>query len=281
MVIVLLGVIEIEIEEVLLATLGCLLCFNSRNVSSNSVEHVFFDPLIPKVKPILIGVFYRPPNVNTFLETFFNDLKHIDLHKNEVYFLRDFNVNLLRNDKFILKENQSRDFRNLSSPLLSKYKKLCQTFSLKKDIWVLTRVTSNTSSLLDHIVTNAGWTISQKGVIEAGLSDRQLIYCTQKILRTKANQIRIPKLKNYTPELLKEKLTTKINFPDYNIFSNVNIACLDLVKKILSVIDKITPYKDLRIKSNTQDWFNDKVAEAIKLREKRLKNFKSTKLQIQ
>ena len=208
-------------------------------------------------------------------------MKHIDLHKNEVYFLRDFNVNLLRNDKFILKENQSRDFRNLSSPLLSKYKKLCQTFSLKKDIWVLTRVTSNTSSLLDHIVTNAGWTISQKGVIEAGLSDRQLIYCTQKILRTKANQIRIPKLKNYTPELLKEKLITKINFPDYNIFSNVNIACLDLVKKILSVIDKITPYKDLRIKSNTQDWFNDKVAEAIKLREKRLKNFKSTKLQIQ
>ena len=80
---------------------------------------------------------------------------------------------------------------------------------------------------------------------------------------------------------MKEKLTTKINFPDYNIFSNVNIACLDLVKKILSVIDKITPYKDLRIKSNTQDWFNGKVAEAIKLREKRLKNFKSTKLQIQ
>ena len=233
------------------------------------------------MKPSSTGTFYRPPNINNFLETFFNDLKHIDLHKNEVYFLRDFNVNLLRNDKFILKENQSCDFRNLSSPLLSKYKKLCQTFSLKKDIWVLTRVTSNTSSLLDHIVTNAGWTISQKGVIEAGLSDRQLIYCTQKILRTKANQIRIPKLKNYTPELLKEKLTTKINFPDYNIFSNVNIACLDLVKKILSVIDKITPYKDLRIKSNTQDWFNDKVAEAIKLREKRLKNFKSTKLQIQ
>ena len=105
MVIVLLGVIEIEIEEVLLATLGCLLCFNSRNVSSNSVEHVFFDPLIPKVKPILIGVFYRPPNVNTFLETFFNDLKHIDLHKNEVYFRGDFNVSLLLNDKFILIEN--------------------------------------------------------------------------------------------------------------------------------------------------------------------------------
>ena len=53
------------------------LCFNSRNILSNSIEHIFFYLLIPKVKPILIGIFYRPLNVNTFLETFFNDLKHI------------------------------------------------------------------------------------------------------------------------------------------------------------------------------------------------------------
>ena len=49
------------------------LCFNRRNVFSNTIEHVFFDLLIPKVKPISIGIFYRPPNANTFLETF---LKH-------------------------------------------------------------------------------------------------------------------------------------------------------------------------------------------------------------
>ena len=73
---------------------------------------------------------------------------------------------------------------------------------------------------------------------------------------------------------------TKINFPDYNIFSNANIAYLDLVEKILSVVDKIAPFKDLRIKNNTQDWFDDEVAETIKLRGKRLKNFKSTKLHI-
>ena len=92
------------------------------------------------------------------------------------------------------------------------------------------------------------------------------------------NQIWVRSLKNYTPELLKEELT-KINFPDY-IFSNVNIAYLDLAKKILSVADKIASFKDLRTKNNTQDWFDDEVAEAIKLKEKCLKNFKSTKLHI-
>ena len=54
------------------------LCFNSRNIFSNSIEHIFFDLLIPKMKPISIGIFYRPPNANNCLESFINDLKHID-----------------------------------------------------------------------------------------------------------------------------------------------------------------------------------------------------------
>ena len=111
------------------------------------------------MKPISVG---RPPKINLFLETFFNDLKQIDLHKNEVYFLGDFNVNLLLNDKFILKENQSIGFRNLSSPLVSKYKKLCQTFSSKEIFQKPTCVRSNISSLLDHVLSNAGWKTSQK-----------------------------------------------------------------------------------------------------------------------
>ena len=93
------------------------------------------------------------------------------------------------------------------------------------------------------------------------------------------NQIRAQSLKDYTPKLLKQELK-KINFPDYNIFSNVNIAYLDLVKKILSVVHKNAPFKNLRMKNNTQDWFDDEVAKAIKLREKCLKNFKSAKLHI-
>ena len=81
------------------------------------------------------------------------------------------------------------------------------------------------------------------------------------------NQIRDRSLKKYTPELLIKELK-KINFPNYNIFSNVNIAYLDLVEKILSVVDKIAPFKDLRIKNSPQDWFIDEIAKAIKLNEK-------------
>ena len=70
-----------------------------------------------------------------------------------------------------------------------------------------------TSSLLDHILTNASWKISQKGVIDVGLSDHQLIYCTRKILRTKANkhnEVWVRSLKKYTPELLIKQIKIKI-----------------------------------------------------------------------
>ena len=64
------------------------------------------------------------------------------------------------------------------------------------------------------------------------------------------NQIRVRSLKNYTLEILLEELR-KTNFPDYCIFSNVNIAYKHLVEKILSVVDKIAPFKVLRVKNNT------------------------------
>ena len=92
---------------------------------------------------------------------------------------------------------------------MSKYKELCQTFSFKEITQEPTHIASTTSSLLDHILTNAGWKISQKGVIDVGLSHHQLIYCTHKILRTKANmhnQIWVWSLKKYTPELLIKEL---------------------------------------------------------------------------
>ena len=159
---------------------------------------------------------------------------------------------------------------------------MCQQFSLTEIIRDPTRITSTTSSLLDHIVTNAEKKISQKGVIDVELSDHLLIYCTRKILRAKANmhnQVRVRSLKTYTPERLVEELK-KINFLNYNIFCDINVAYSDLVEKNTTVIDKVASYKEVRIKNNTQDLFDDEVAEAIKLREKCLKRFTLTKLHI-
>ena len=79
--------------------------------------------------------------------------------------------------------------------------------------------------------------------------------------------------------LLKDSLS-RIGFPNYNLFTNVDIAYLDFIEKLSEVIDSITPLKDVRIKINSQDWFDGEIAEHIKKRNKLLKKFRRSKLLI-
>ena len=71
-----------------------------------------------------------------------------------------------------------------------------------------------------------------------------------------------------------------IKFPNYDIFSDVNVAYANLTKKISDTIDNVAPIKTLRIKNNSQDWFDSEIAEVIRLREKYFKKFKKSNLHI-
>ena len=180
----------------------------------------FFEILIPKVKPIAIGIFYRPPNENDIFNIFSNDIQQIDNKINEIYLLGDFNINLLQNGKFILKEDQLYRLKSSSSALVNNYKEFCQKFSLTKIIKETIRITCSTSTLLDHILTDSSEKVSQKGVIDVRISDHQLIYCTRKIKRTKHNmhnQIQVRSLKKYSAEIFSNTLKT-VQFPNYKSF---------------------------------------------------------------
>ena len=93
------------------------------------------------------------------------------------------------------------------------------------------------------------------------------------------NQIQVRSLKKYSAEIFFNALK-KVPFPNYNIFSNVNIAYSDFVNKISNTIDNILPINEIRIKNNTQDWFDNEIAEAMKTREKYLKKIWKSNLQI-
>ena len=71
-----------------------------------------------------------------------------------------------------------------------------------------------------------------------------------------------------------------VQYPNYNIFSNVNVAYSDLPNKISDTIDNVAPIKKNRIKNKTQEWFDKEIAETIKTREKYFKKFKKSNLQI-
>ena len=48
----------------------------------------------------------------------------------------------------------------------------------------------------------------------------------------------------------------KVNFLNYERFSNIDAAYTDFLNKLMKVINEIAPSKEIRIKNNNQDWFN-------------------------
>ena len=102
------------------------------------------------------------------------------------------------------------------------------------------------------------------------MSDHQLIYCTRKIYRIKRGshkQIKFRSFKHYTADLFEQELS-KLNFPNYRNFNDINEAYNDFIQKIMNVIDKVAPLKERQVKQNSQEWFGGEIADEIKNRDK-------------
>ena len=237
--------------------------FNKIESLSENIEHIFLDLFLPKTKPILIGVLYRPPKQRSFLNNLSIALENIpNVNSRELYILGDININLI--------------YLGQQMPMgIKRYYQMCALLGLSQIINNATRITEKTSSLLDHILTNSKEKISQSGVIDIGISDHQMIFCTRKICRLKTGEktfIKIRSLKHYSGDKLLEKLSN-CNFPNYTTFEDVNEAYSDFIEKTSDVINKIAPMKEICIKNNTAEWVDEEVVEGIKTRDKCFKKF--------
>ena len=70
-----------------------------------------------------------------------------------------------------------------TNKLCHEYKKLLRSFGCKQIIDSPTRITDTCESLLDHIITNNTEKIYQSGVLDIGLSDHLITFCSRKIIR--------------------------------------------------------------------------------------------------
>ena len=85
-----------------------------------------------------------------------------------------------KNEKFILNGERSTTSQGSVHTMINRYSEFCQIHSLKQLITCPTCVTCNTSTLIDHILTNSTEKIIQSGVIDSGISDHQLIFLYKK-----------------------------------------------------------------------------------------------------
>ena len=166
--------------------------------------------MLPKTKPFSVGILYRPPSFYNFLDDLNEIFYKLSPETTDIFILGDMNINVFLEGKNIFRN--AKTYTSNSSPvetILKKYKEFCSTFSLVQMINSPTRITNNSVSLIDHVLTNSSDKISNSGVLDIGLSDHQLIFCTRKLVREKVHShknIKCRLFKNYTPNDLILKL---------------------------------------------------------------------------
>ena len=161
---------------------------------NDSIETLWVEILQPKTIPILVGVAYRPPSQSDFYDIFGQTCHQINTNKHEIIILGDFNTDV-----------------KADSNLQRRLVEFQTTFDLDQVIVEPTRITPKSRTIIDLILVSDPAKISQSGVIEIGVSDHFLAYCTRKITKVlyhKHNNVKIRSLK--LKELQQRDFGTKV-----------------------------------------------------------------------
>ena len=153
----------------------------------HEIRNITFDILMPHTKTITTGIIYRPPSQSKFLDVFKENLPKLNTSYRQIYFLGKNNTNLFEKGKYVFDKSSSNK-KNLDS-LTKKYHKYCTLFGLKQLTKCPILITCSNSAILHHVLATFPDRVSQSGVIDVGISDHQLIYCTRKLQDLKATAI--------------------------------------------------------------------------------------------
>ena len=117
---------------------------------------------------------------------------------------------------------------------------------------------------------------NNSGVIEYGISDHFLIYCTRKVQRkvfSGHRTIMARSLKNYSVDNLKSQLE-QANWSQVFMTSEVDEAWGTFKSLFLKAIDSVAPLRQIRVKQGSEPWFDSSIRDSINQRDSALAKFK-------
>ena len=198
-------------------------------------------------KGILIASVYHPPDSSKHLNKDFNKLFDSMLTKamselKETTLLGDMNANFLDN----------KDNRDLKS--------IFNMHGLKQMIRQPTRITENTESLIDVILTNKPENLVQSEVIPASIGDHEMIGCARKLNSNhfEARHICCRDYKDYNPELLKSD-PRKVNWMPFYNESNVNDSWFLLKSTLGNLYNRHALIIKKNVKGKPAPWLNEDI----------------------
>ena len=138
-----------------------------KNTSRRETENIFVEFLLPKTKPQIVGIIYRPSNQSNFLEIITTNFDKLDTDMKESNYLGDFNISMYQNNKDIVCDD-TPFFSKFLFTSINQYQHSCTMHILKHLIKSLALVTCSSSSLIDHIVASFPSRVSRKVSLTQG-----------------------------------------------------------------------------------------------------------------
>lgn len=226
---------------------------------TNNIESISIEVKQKKSKSFLVSFVYKPPQSSKHLDRNFDEIFSQTLHKIasekiESIFLGDFNTNFLNiKDRSLLKETFI-------------------DFGYDQLITMPTRITKDSKTLIDLILTNSPVNISHSNVIPCSLSDHSMIMCIRKMnhIKLKSKIISFRDYSKYDVDQINNELLNTDFSSVYNTLS-VNEAYNNLSSILLSVLNSHAPFVSKRIKGKVSPWLTGDVKQAMNTRDQLLR----------
>ena len=220
------------------------------------VENVFIN-IEHNNDSLAVGVMYRPPSAN--IEYFTNMLDLLD----QIY---------SNNNNVILLGDLNHDYDSSGHLVLNPLNQFETLYSMKQLVDVPTRVTLNTSSLLDVIFSTDHESHTVTGVYHTSLSDHYMIYTVYdrvRIIHDSNNKIL--KFRNYkkfsSERFIKDILACDCIY-DTSWDSSLLEAKWDEFKNVfITVSDIHAPLHCRKLKNRCNPWFDNDILEMIYCRD--------------
>ena len=216
------------------------------------VEDKWISVQLRKFPSIIIGCVYRHPKapVTSFsyiLEIF----KEVVLRNKPIFIYGDFNDDLLKKG--------------------NKMCKLIRNLNFDQIISKPTRITYTSASLIDLLITNAKYMITNSEVLPSPLADHETILTSLNIRKPKRKPIfkTFRCLKNYSQDTLCNLLMNKVDALNEILNTdNVSDQVGILTNVFTSCLDTCAPVVRREITRPPAPWMTDNIKETMKVRDK-------------
>ena len=214
-------------------------------------------------KDYIILNLYRPlaGDIENFLDILETSLSALDLDKNDIFMMGDFNINI--------SNTTCGNARLLKSQM--------KTFGLNQLIKEPTRISKHSATCIDLIFSNCDF-ITDSGTFPINISDHDLVFCTKKrttVTRPKTEFIG-RSYRNFDSDVFVH-LLNNCDWEKFDNSRNLDDLWNLFLLNVKTAIDRICPLKHFKIKTILEPWITNELLEEIKDKDLALKRAKRTK----